>query len=221
MQDNKNTASRMLGVANFASLTTFLQDTTTTFQVVPKPTELAFRSWFGAWYAEDSLKLRHNLTFRAGIRHEFTNGWNEKFGRAANYVTDANGVLSTDPRIGTSAFTKNNAQWLFSPRVAIAWDPFGKGKTAIRAGFGIYYTLIDNLAFLLNSLPPYNGSVTYPAGPLSNVPLPITQGVQPFAACGPNVPTPCSTFAPQGIEASAKTPTTNEWNLTIEQQLGS
>ena len=46
---------------------------------------------------------------------------------------------------------------------------FGKGKTAVRAGFGMYYTLIDNLSFLLNSLPPANGSVTF-TGPLSNVP---------------------------------------------------
>ena len=219
MQDNENTASRRLGVANFASLTTFLQGTTTTFQVVPKPTELGFRSWFGAWYAEDSMKLRRNLTVRAGIRQEFTNGWNEKFGRASNYITDANGVLLTDPRVATSAFTENNAKWLFGPRVALAWDPFGNGKTAIRAGFGVYYTLIDNLAFLLNSLPPYNGSVTF-TGQLSSF-LPITPGVQPPPACGPNVPAPCSTFAPQGIEASAKTPATNEWNLTIEQQVGS
>src|SRR5678809_511255 len=57
-------------------------------------------------------------------------------------------------------------------------------------------------------------------GALSNF-LPVTSGVQPPRACGPNVPTPCSTFAPQGIEANAKTPTTNEWRLTIEQQLGS
>jgi len=218
MQDNENTASRRLGVANFTNLTTFLQGTTSSFQVVPNPTELAFRSWFGAWYVEDSLKLRRNLTFRAGLRHEFTTGWNEKFGRAANYITDANGVLLTDPRIKKSAFTENNAKWLFGPRVALAWDPFGKGRTAVRAGFGVYYTLIDNLSFLLNSLPPYNGSVTF-AGALSNF-LPITPGVQPPAACGPSVPTPCSTFAPQGIEAAAKTPTVNEWNLTVEQQVG-
>src|SRR5206468_3166916 len=218
MQDNENTASRRLGVANFASLTTLLQGTTTTFQVVPKPTELGFRSWFGAWYAEDSIKLRRNLTVRAGIRQEFTNGWNEKFGRASNYIADANGVLLTNPRVGTSAFTENNARWLFGPRVALAWDPFGAGKTAIRAGFGVYYTLIDNLAFLLNSLPPYNGSVTF-SGPLSSF-LPITAGVQPPQACGPGVSGPCSTFAPQGIEAAAKTPAVNQWNVAVEQQLG-
>ncbi len=219
LQDNENTASRRLGVANFTNLTTFLQGTTSTFQVVPNPTELGFRSWFGAWYAEDTIRLPHNLTLRAGVRHEFTNGWNEKFDRAANYVTDANGVLLTDPRVGKSAFTENKAKWLFGPRVALAWDPFGRGKTAVRAGFGVYYTLIDNLSFLLNSLPPANGSVTF-TGSLFNIPQ-ITAGIQPPQACGPGVPTPCSTFAPQGIEAAAKTPTVNEWNLTIEQQLSS
>src|SRR6185295_15947433 len=130
----------------------------------------------------------------------------------------ANGVLLTDPQIGKSVFSKNNAKSLFAPRLALAWDPFGKGKTSIRAGYGMYYTLIDNLAFLLNSLPPYNGSITF-TGALSSF-LPITSGVQPPTACGPGVPAPCSTFAPQGIEAAAKTPTVNEWNLTIEHQVG-
>jgi hypothetical protein len=222
IQDNENTASRRLGVANFATMTAFLQGTlspATGFQVVPKSTELAFRSWFGAWYAEDSMRLRRNLTLRAGVRHEFTNGWNEKFGRAANYVTGPDGILKTDPIRGNSVFTENKAKWLFSPRVALAWDPFGKGKTAVRAGFGIYYSLIDNLSFLLNSLPPYNGSATF-TGPLSNV-LPIAAGVAPPDACIANAPAgSCSIFAPQGIEPAAKTPAVNEWNLTIEQQLG-
>ncbi len=208
--DNENTASRRLGLATFTSLTTFLQGTVSNFQAVPNATELGWRSLFGAWYFEDSMKLRRNLTLRAGVRHEFSTGWNEVAGRASNYITDAQGVLLTDPRVATSAFTKNNAKRLFGPRVALAWDPFGKGKTAIRAGFGTYYTLIDNLAFLLNALPPYNGSVSF-SGPLSSF-VPIAKGVQPPAG---------SIFAPQGVEAAAKTPAVQEWNFAIEQQLSS
>src|SRR5262249_8099981 len=151
------------------------------------PTELGWRSLFGAWYIEDSMKLRRNLTLRAGLRHEFTTGWNEEHGRAANYIYDSNGVLLTDVQKGDSVFTKNNAKKLFGPRIALPWDPFGNGKTAVRAGFGIYYSLIDNLAFLLNSLPPYNGAVTF-SGALSNF-LPITQGVQPPPACSPTLST--------------------------------
>ena len=88
------------GQASFASLTTFLQGTVSNFQVVPNATELGWRSLFGAWYVEDTIRLRPNLTLQLGLRHEFTTGWNEVAGRAANYITDANGVLLTEPARG-------------------------------------------------------------------------------------------------------------------------
>src|SRR5208282_5308579 len=46
LQDNEDSASRQLGQASFASLTTFLQGTVSTFQVVPSPNELDWRSLF-------------------------------------------------------------------------------------------------------------------------------------------------------------------------------
>lgn len=218
MQDNENSASRRLGQANFANLTTFLQGTTSNFQAIPAPSGLGFRSSFGAWFVDDTIRVRNNLTVQLGLRHEFTTGWNEVAGRAGNWIPDSNGILITAPRVGDSAFTQNNATKLFSPRASIAWDPFGNGKTAIRAGYGMYYTLIDNLAFLLNSIPPYNAAVTFANQSLFNF-LPITPGVQPPAACGPGVPQPCSTFAPQGVQSDAKTPALQNWNFSIEQQL--
>jgi hypothetical protein len=218
LQDNEDTASRQLGQASFTSLTTFLQGTVSSFQVVPNPNELGWRSFFGAWYVEDAIKIRPNFTLEAGIRHEFTNGWNEDSGRAANYITDAQGVLVTTPRVTGSAFTQNNAKRLFGPRVGLAWDPFGNGKTAIRAGFGTYYSLIDSLSFLLNSLPPYNGSVSFSHVPLSSI-LPVVPNVPVRPSCGPGVPQPCTTYAPQGVQANAQTPTVEEWNFAVEQQL--
>ena len=217
LQDNDDTASRQLGQATFASLTGFLQGNVSTFQVVPNHTELGWRSLLGAWYVEDTVKIRPTLTLEIGLRHEFTTGWNEVAGRAANYVTDAQGVLATAPRIASSAFTANNATRLFSPRVGVAWDPFGNGKTAVRAGFGTYYTLIDALSFLLNSLPPYNGALTF-SGPLPAI-VPILPLAAPPPACGPGIAPPCATYAPQGVQANAKTPTVQEWRFEIEQQL--
>ena len=181
----RETASRTTGVAAFASLATFLAGTVTTFQVVPDPNELGWRSLFGAAYVEDTIRLRRNLTLDLGLRDEFTTGWNEESGRAANYITDSTGVLLTAPLVGNSVFTQNNATHLFAPRVGLAWDPFGNGKTAVRAGFGTYYSLIDDLSFLLNALPPANGSASY-AGALLPL-LPVTPGVLPPPSCGPGV----------------------------------
>jgi carboxypeptidase family protein len=217
VQDNEDIASRRLGTATFNTLTTFLQGTLTNFQVVPNHNELGWRSLFGAWYIQDVIRVRRNLTLQVGLRQEFTTGWNENSGRAANYVTDSTGVLLTTPRIGNSAFTENRAKHLFSPRVSAAWDPFGNGKTAIRAGFGTYYSLIDSLSFLLSSLPPYNGSVTF-TGSLPTL-LPITPNVPVPPSCGLGVPAPCTTYAPQGVQADAKTLTVHEWNVSIQQQL--
>lgn len=217
VQDNEDAASRTVGVATFASLATFLAGTVTTFQVVPDPNELGWRSLFGAWYVEDTIRLRRNLTVNLGLRHEFTTGWNEESGRAANYVTDSSGVLETNPLVSSSAFTQNNATKLFGPRVGLAWDVFGNGKTSIRTGFGTYYSLIDDLSFQLNSVPPANGSASY-SGALLPL-LPVTPGVQPPPSCGPNVPTPCTTYAPVGVQPNAQTPTVEEWNFRVEQQL--
>ncbi len=217
VQENEDTASRRLGMATFSTLQTFLQGTLSTFQVVPNHAELGWRSLFGAWYIQDSIRLRRNLTLQVGLRMEFTNGWNEDSGRASNYITGPGGVLLTAPLVGDSVYTQNNATHLFSPRVGLAWDPFGNQKTSVRAGFGTYYSLIDVLTFLVNSLPPYNGSASF-TGSLPAI-LPITPNVPVPPSCGPGVLTGCTIYAPQGIQANAQTPTVEEWNISVEQQL--
>ncbi len=222
LQINDSMASTKNGRATFSSLALFLQGTVSNFTVPPITTPLGFRSLEGAWYVEDSIRLRPNLNLRLGLRHEFTNGFNERFHRAGNFIAGPDGVLLTTPRIGGSALTENNARFLFSPRVGLAWDPFGKGNTSIRAGFGTYYDLQDNLEYPLSNLPPYNGAVSF-----LNVSLPaflptIHPGTQPAAACGePGAPPPpsCTIYAPWGVDASMKTPTVEAWNFTIEQQI--
>ncbi|MEP7351756.1 MAG: TonB-dependent receptor [Acidobacteriota bacterium] len=219
LQDNEDSASRRSGQASFASLTTFLQGTVTTFQVVPNTTALGWRSLFSAAYVQDNIKLLPNLQLQIGLRHESTTGWNEASGRAANYVTDAAGALVTDTRVASSVFTKNNAKHLWAPRAGLAWDIFGNGKTAFRAGYGTYYTMIDALAFLLNSLPPANGSISK-----NGTLFPFTQilpNTTIAPSCSPTQAQPCTTWAPQGIQPDAQTPAVQEWNASIEQQLSS
>ena len=55
------------------------------FLYSPTPTPLGWRSLFGAFFAQDVIRLSPQLTLSIGFRGESTTGWNEVHGRAANY----------------------------------------------------------------------------------------------------------------------------------------
>ncbi len=143
LQSNENLALSQFGQATFTSLQTFLQGNNSLL-FDPASTPLGWRSWMGAWYVEDSIRFGPNLKVTLGFRDEFSNGWNEVSGRASNY-TFTNGVINTNPLVGSSVFTVNNAKFLPQPRVGAAWSPFGSMKTVLRAGFGMYNELQDAL----------------------------------------------------------------------------
>ncbi len=163
----------------------------------PTPTKLGWRSLFGAWYLQDAIKLRRNLTIRAGIRQEFTTGWNEAV-RARRQLHHRRHRRPRRPRRGWAIRCSPRTTPPSCSAPASAWPgiPFGDGKTAVRAGFGTYYSLIDDLSFLLNSLPPYNGSLTA-SGSLFSI-TPVVPGAAVPPSCGPGVPAPCTTYAPAG-----------------------
>src|SRR5205807_7842056 len=212
------------GGASYPTMLAFLQDNPSNpFNLNRNPAPIGYRTTQGAWYFQDEMKLRSNLTLRLGLRHEMTDGWNEVGGRCANYTFDKNWVISTEPRMGTSCLTENHAKLLLQPRVGLAWDPTGTGSWAIRAGFGIHNDLQDNLANRTYSNPPYNAREQLTGstlglianGPLSKLAsLPPTCGT-PGAPAAPG----CSVYAPGGTDPELFTPTHQQWSLTIERGL--
>ncbi len=116
-QSNETIALSQFGQATFTSLQTFLKGTISSFLFDPAPTEMNWRSLLGAWYAQDTIRVSPKLTVTLGFRDEFTTGWNEAHGRASNY-TFTDGVISSQPRVGNSLFTTNNAKFLPQPRMA-------------------------------------------------------------------------------------------------------
>ena len=207
IQANDNLAQDQYGQASFSSLSNLLNGTIGTFTVVPTPTPLSWRSVEGAGFVQDAIKLRKNLDLRVGFRFESTNGWNEAHDRASNYVF-SNGVIQTDPVIGHSVFTMNRAKFLPEPRVGLAWDPFGKGKTVIQSGFGIYRALLDSIDYRLDQTAPFNATESLKNVPVSG--LSIT----------PGSPLPAGTkISPSGIQPDAYTPTVLSWSFRVEQQI--
>ncbi|PYU67431.1 MAG: TonB-dependent receptor [Acidobacteria bacterium] len=208
LQANDALAQNQYGQASFSDLQGFLDGTVSTFTVAPVATPLGWRSLEGAVFAQDALKLAPNFELRIGFRGEFTNGWNESRGRASNYVFDSNGVIVTNPVVGNSALTVNNAKFLSAPRFGIAWSPFSSKTTVIRAGFGLYYALNDNLSYRLDQNGPFNTVFA-----LKNVALSTIDIV-------PGAPIPAGAkISPSGVQPDLKTPTVESYSLKIEQQI--
>lgn len=121
-QSNEIINLSQYGQATFTSLKTFLTGTTSSFLYSPAPTEMNWRSLFGAVHAQDVIRVNPKVTLNLGFRGEFSTGWNGAHDRAANY-TFTNGVISSQPHIGHNAFTENNAKFLPQPRIGLSWSP--------------------------------------------------------------------------------------------------
>ncbi|MGH9764164.1 MAG: carboxypeptidase regulatory-like domain-containing protein, partial [Blastocatellia bacterium] len=143
-----------------------------------------------------------------GFRDEFTTGYNEAHGRAATY-TFTNGVISTQPHIGDSAFTVNNRKFLPQPRIGLAWSPFkNTNKTVIRAGFGMYNDLQDALGYRTDQNAPFNPTYTLPNITVSQLPI------------LPSAPVPAAAkLVAGGVQPDLQTPTLISWSLRIQQAI--
>jgi hypothetical protein len=193
------------GQASFSNLQSFLQGKVSTYTYAPSYTPLGWRSLESALYAEDAIHLKASLELRVGFRAEFTNGWNEAHGRASNYTFDQNGVIATSPVVGGSVFSDNHAKFLPSPRISLAWSPFASKKTVVRAGFGEYYALLDNLSYRLDQNGPFN--TVYAVKNIA------------FSSIAPTATYPGSKVIPSGVQPDLRTPTVESWSLKIEQQI--
>ena len=96
-------------------------------------------------FAQDDIKLTPRLTLNLGLRYEY---WTNPVGgnaQSLNAISSVPGVIT----FGKPGTDKNNV----APRIGVAFDPTGSGKTAIRAGFGIAYDVkFQNFASI--TLPP-------------------------------------------------------------------
>ncbi|MGA2715333.1 MAG: carboxypeptidase-like regulatory domain-containing protein [Bryobacteraceae bacterium] len=208
LQSNELLALSQYGQATFTSIQTFLQGTVATLLYDPTPTELGWRSWYGAWYVQDAIRLSPRLTLSLGFRDEFSTGWNEVDGRASTY-TYPNGIISSQPAVGNSTFTVNNAKFLPQPRVGLTWSPFhNTNKTVIRAGFGMYNDLQDALGYRTDQNAPFNPTWSLPNVPVSQLPLQTSAPIPSTAH-----------LVPGGVQPDLQTPTLISWSLRVQQAL--
>ena len=175
-----------------------------------------------AFYVQDSFRWKKNVTFNVGLRYDYFGIMQEKHGNFTNIDPSTGlGVLVGNGRLYEP--DRNN----FGPRVSAAWDVTGRGKTVLRAGYGIFYDAFSQDMFMghlpFNSIfdpgPAYSGfgpnpisfaTVTEVGNTGKGIPLTTTDPVFP------NVAPMADGF---GVDRKIRTPYMQNFNLNFQQEL--
>jgi Carboxypeptidase regulatory-like domain/TonB dependent receptor len=175
-------------------------------------------------YVQDSFHILPRVTVNYGLRWDY-------FGVVKETNNLFSNITSFDPAAQTFTLTQVGSPGLgslynpdhkdFAPRLSVAWDVFGTGRTVVRSGFGLFFDQFSQDIFLGHL--PYN--TLFDPGPAYNPfgPDPIfSVGTQASIVSGLPVYEPAGA-TPSGdvfsVTRHFPTPYMENYNLNIQQQL--
>ena len=205
VQSNAIGAGTNNGNATFGSLASFLTDAPASFVATIPGTNvgLGMRQWIIGAYAQDDWTIDHRLTLNLGLRYEIATVPEEQQNRLATLVFGSQQLKQGAP------FFQNPTFHDFSPRIGMAWDVFGNGKTVWHLAFGQYDSLpltgLFSLVSVLSAPFTLQGSST--SVPAGSFPGGLYDSL---AAGGPRA---------EYIQQDPKRSYVLQWNAALEQRI--
>ena len=201
------------------------------------PGLLQMEQWYVGLYAQDTWRATDRVTINGGLRWEPYLGQNMKNGAVTNFSVEnfRQGIKSKrflnapagmmypgDSGVpgGNSGINK---QWKnLSPRVGVAWDVSGDGRTAVRSSYAMNYDLPSAVfLYIAASSSPFGNRVELSAVPFEdpyrNVPGGDTHPLSPVPPFDAQYPA----FGAYGaMDPTINSSRVQSWNLTVERQIG-
>lgn len=194
-----------------------------------------------AFYAGDTWRFRPNLTITYGLRYEYLSPLNEANGLMLQPIPGIGQTIEqtllSDATVGFVGGSSGHPEYNkdlhdFGPNIGVAWDPFGDGKTAVRAGYTIHY-VNDDLATAVDNALSGNAGLSSTAGnadAVNTVSGVNTLPAAPLVATPPFlIPTTFSENAANlgvvnnagfAISPNLRTPYVQDWNLSVQRAIG-
>jgi hypothetical protein len=209
IRDNILGVSDTGGVFSFNSLSDFLTNVPFFLSAaIPSAvTERGIRQTIVGAYIQDDWRWRPNVTINLGVRYEMATVPTEVQGK----LTTLRRITDATPHVGDPLFS-NPTLRNFEPRLGLSWDPFGTGKNAISAGFGMFDVLPLPYLIQFNEL---FSAPFFKAGNATNLPA----GSFPSAAFAVVAGSP-NNFRQAYFDPNPPRNYVMQWNLTIQRELG-
>jgi hypothetical protein len=110
--------------------------------LVPDST-IGLRFWESAFFFSDQMRVSPHFTFTIGVRYEYNTVPGEVNRRIEDTFRQPEVfAIGLDKFLGGRPNIYRRDGKNFAPYLSFAWDPFGRGRTSIRGGYGIYYDQI-------------------------------------------------------------------------------
>src|SRR5688572_16724198 len=190
------------GSFNFSTVPAFLTGTANSFSVTLGSQSSSIAEGALGFFLQDNYKVRSNLMLELGLRYEWNMTPTERYDRFIVFDPSTASLIRVGNHID-EVYQQNNKN--VQPRVGFAWDPFGNGRTSVRA------------AYALQTDQPMTSVVI---GTTTNPPLAI-----PLTFSGPirldnaiNLGRPAG-LAPQSIAHDFKNAYLQSWNFNVQREL--